>query len=121
MTGLAYIALVFAATVMAGLLGVLAHFWRAHAKIIPEDLGLGEPLNTLTREDYQFEKYVVRADWDDNGYWDGESARNLVYYVLSSAGAALAAGAIGWGYRGQIVMEFCRVSASLGLGPPICF
>jgi hypothetical protein len=121
MTELAYLALVFAATVAAAFLGAAAHFWRAHAKIIPEDLGLGETLNTLTRDDYQFEKHVVGAEWDDNGYWDGGSARNLVYYILSSAAAVVIAGAIGWGYRENIVAGFCKAFAHIGLSPPICF
>ena len=71
--------------VLGALAGIVAHFWRAHATMFPEDLGLGEPLDTLTRDDYQWEKHVVGAEWDDAGYWDPGSVRNLVYYMASGA------------------------------------
>ena len=67
MTGFAYMCFVFAAAVIGALLGGLGHFWRAHATMFAEDLVLGEPLDTLTRDDYQFEKHVVGAEWDDAG------------------------------------------------------
>ena len=30
-------------SVFGALLGIIAHYWRAHATYFPEDLGLGEP------------------------------------------------------------------------------
>jgi len=64
MTDLAYLAFVFASAVIGALLGIAAHFYRSFS-YVPEDLGLGEPLDTLTREDYQWEKHVVGAEWDE--------------------------------------------------------
>jgi hypothetical protein len=40
-------------------LGFIGHYKRSHLQFPPEDLGLGEPLDTLTRENYQFEKNVL--------------------------------------------------------------
>ena len=77
MADFAYIAFVLAFIVLGTLLGILAHYWRAHATMVAEDLGLGEPLNTFTRDDYQWEKHVVGAEWDDAGFWDPGSVRNL--------------------------------------------
>ena len=97
MTGFVYICFVLAASVVGALLGGLGHFWRAHATMFAEDLGLGEPLDTLTRDNYQFEKHVVGAEWDDAGFWAPDSIRNFIYYVASGfagrCSLALASGA----------------------------
>jgi hypothetical protein len=80
-----------------------------------EDLGLGEPLDTLTRDNYQFEKHVVGAEWDDAGLWAPDSARNLIYYVASGFVIPLLLGFGFWGMRGEIVEAICS-----GLPSPIC-
>jgi len=121
MAGWVYIAFVLAGTVLGGLLGAAAHFWRAHATMYAEDLGLGDPLNTLTRDDYQWEKHVVGAEWDDAGFWAADSVRNLVYYILSGMGMALLFGIVFWNQRAEIVGAICRGLAALGLKSPICF
>ena len=120
MTSFAYICFVLAASVLGGLFGIVAHFWRAHATMFPEDLGLGEPLNTLTRDDYQWEKHVVGAEWDDAGYWDPESLRNLLYYTLSGLGVPLLLGAVMWGQRTEIVGGLCSGLIHFGLRSPLC-
>lgn len=120
MTGIAYILFVIAAAVIGGLAGIAAHYWRAHATMYAEDLGLGEPLNSMTRDDYQWEKHVVGAEWDDAGYWDPGSVRNLLYYMLSGAGAPLLLGFAFWGERGTIVTTACKLIAATGLNSPIC-
>ena len=98
MTGFAYICFVFAASVIGALLGGLGHFWRAHATMFAEDLGLGEPLDTLTRDNYQFEKHVVGAEWDDAGFWAPDSVRNFIYYVASGFVTPLLLGFGFWGH-----------------------
>ncbi|WP_373504926.1 hypothetical protein [Aestuariivirga sp.] len=121
MADFAYIAFVLAFIVLGTLLGILAHFWRAHATIVAEDLGLGEPLNTFTRDDYQWEKHVVGAEWDDAGFWDPGSVRNLLYYMASGAFTPLLIGVALWGERAQLVTLACQSLAKLGLNSPLCF
>ena len=121
MADIAYIAFVVSFAVLGVLFGIFAHFWRARAKMFPEDLGLGEPFDTLTREDYQWEKHVVGAEWDDAGYWDPGSVRNLVYYMASGAAAPLLLGAVFWGQRYEFVKFVCQLSAAIGLKSPLCF
>lgn len=121
MAGWVYIAFVFAGTVLGAFLGAAAHFWRAHATMYAEDLGLGEPLNTMTREDYQWEKHVVGAEWDDAGFWAAGSVRNLAYYILSGMGTALLLGLAFWPQRIEIVGALCQALGSLGLKSPVCF
>jgi hypothetical protein len=113
MTGFAYICFVFAASVVGALLGGLGHFWRAHATMFAEDLGLGEPLDTLTRDNYQFEKHVVGAEWDDAGFWAPHSVRNFIYYVASGFAAPLLLGIGFWGQRSEIVGAICSGLPSL--------
>jgi len=115
MTNFAYICFVFAASVIGALLGGLGHFWRAHATRFAEDLGLGEPLNTLTRDDYQFEKYVVGAEWDDAGFCAPDSVRNFIYYVASGFVTPLMIGLGLWGTRVEIVTAICS-----SLPSPVC-
>lgn len=120
MIDMAYIAFVLALSVFGALFGILAHYWRAHATVFPEDLGLGEPLNMLTRDDYAVEKYVVEAEWDDAGYWDGESIRNVIYYIAGGAVAPLILGLAFWSDRQLLVTGACQGLQSLGLTPPLC-
>lgn len=116
----AYIAFVFLATLIGVFLGAIAHFWRAHATYFPEDLDLGENINILTRDNYLTEKYIVGAEWDDAGYWDGDSVRNLVYYALCGAIVPMLVGAALWGERVIIVEATCQGLTSMGLAPPLC-
>ncbi len=120
MTDMAYIGFVLALSIFGALLGIIAHYWRANATLYPEDLGLGEPLDMLTRDDYAVEKYVVEAEWDDAGYWDGESVRNVVYYIAGGATAPLILGLAFWSERNQLVAAACQGLTSLGLAPPLC-
>ncbi len=120
MADLAYIGFVLAFAVFGAIGGLIAHFARS-LSYVPEDLGLGEPLNTLTRDDYQYEKYVVGAEWDDNGYWDGGSPRNLIYYMASGFALPIILGALLWSSRYDLVAQLCMLLAGAGLNPPLCF
>lgn len=120
MVMVAYVSFVFIACLAGAVLGWIGHYMRAHTTFAPEDLGLGEPWNTLTRDDYQFEKNVVGAEWDDNGYWDDLSNRNLVYYVASGAATPLLVGLFLWSDRALLVDATCRGFLWMGLSPLVC-
>lgn len=120
MIATAYIGFVLAFAVLGGLAGIGAHFWRGHARMIPEDLGFSEPLNSLTRDDYQWEKHVVGAEWDDAGYWDPGSVRNLVYYMASGFFSPLVIGVLLWGQRAELVSGMCGLLQRIGLDGPLC-
>lgn len=120
MIELAYLSFVFSGCVAGVLLGIVAHYWRAHATMYAEDLGLGEPWDTLTRDDYQFERHVVGAEWDDAGFWAADSVRNLVYYMLSGFLVPLVLGLVLWGQRDVLVTGVCTGLSGIGLSPPLC-
>jgi hypothetical protein len=119
METIAYLAFVLVAMVLGGILGGVAHFLRS-LRPVPEDLGLGETISTLTRDNYQFEKHVIGAEWDDNGYWDGGSPRNFIYYVASGALVPLLAGLALWDHHATAVAFACGKLTSLGLHPLLC-
>jgi hypothetical protein len=120
MVTLAYVAFVLAVAILGGLAGILAHYWRAHATMYAEDLGLGEPLDTLTRDDYQWEKHVVGAEWDDAGFWAADSVRNLLYYMATGVGVPLLIGVMLWDQRSEMVSLICTGLANAGLNSPLC-
>jgi hypothetical protein len=120
-TDLAYIAFVFIAALLGTLLGVLGHFARAHLRLWPEKVTDSDILNTLMMDGYLFEKYAVEAEWDDAGYWDSMSLRNLFYYMISGFGMPVLLGLMFWSDRAPIVAATCKILTSSSLHPPLCF
>ncbi len=120
MVTIAYVFFVFVACIFGGLIGVASHYARAHFTYTPEDLGLGETWSTLTRNGYFFEKHVIGAKWDDNGFWDSDNNRNLAYYAISGFIAPLVIGAIFFAQRAEFVGLACRGLNQLGLTPLVC-
>jgi hypothetical protein len=120
MVAFAYICFVLIASLFGLVLGICGHYARAHFTYYPEDLGLGEPLDTLTRDNYSFEKYVIGAKWDDNGYWDSLSNRNLAYYAISGFAAPLIFGLVFFTERALVVDMSCRGFNAIGLTPIVC-
>jgi hypothetical protein len=120
MTEIAYLSFVVCGIAFGAIAGFLGHFLRAHTRFPAEDLGLGEPWDSLTRDDYQFEKHVVGAKWDDAGYWDENSNRNLAYYILSGAVAPVILAAFFWSDRAAVVAATCGALSGVGFNSPLC-
>lgn len=113
---LVYIAFVFAGSVVGTMLGIAAHYWRAHATLYAEKLfDDGDFANGLFMDDYLYEKHVVGAEWDDAGFWAADSVRNLVYYMLSGCAVPVILGLMFWDDRTAVVAAVCQVIAS-----PLC-
>jgi hypothetical protein len=119
-TDLAYLSFVFTAAVLGTFIGVIGHFARAHMRLWPEKVTDSDVLNELMMDSYLFEKYAVGAEWDDAGYWDPGSLRNLLYYALSGFGVPVVIGVIFWSERETIVAATCRLLTESGLNPPLC-
>ena len=117
---LTYIGLVFTLTVFGLFLGVAGHFLRAHTTLWPEKLTDSDLYNEMLMDNYMFEKYAVGAEWDDAGYWDADSLRNLVYYAISGVMVPLFFGLYFWDDRAAIVKVSCKAMLGAGLHPPLC-
>jgi hypothetical protein len=77
-------------------------------------------LNELMMDSYLFEEYAVGAEWDDAGYWDSMSLRNLLYYMLCGFGTPILLGFMFWSERTVVVAGLCQLLTGLGLNPPLC-
>jgi hypothetical protein len=119
MTILFYCLIVIFAALLGAGFGALFHYVRADMPN-PEKLYDNDLMNELVIEDHWFEKYIVGAKWDENGYWDGRSIRNLLYYVISSGGFPLLLGLILWPKREGIVGAVCGQLTNWGAHPPLC-
>lgn len=125
MLDLAYIFFVVAATVLGGIIGFVAHFARANLgrpeKLFDDEDLLSDVLNnTMGDRDYMFEKHVVGAKWDEGGYWDQLSNRNLIYMVLGGFSTPLMLGIFLWPVRASVVSAMCSGLAQIGLKSPLC-
>ena len=125
MTGIIYIFFVFVGIVLGGCLGFIGHFLRSNfsgpEKLFDDEDGASDVLNTLMGDrNYMVEKYVVGAKWDDNGFWDQLSNRNLVYMVLISMAPILFLGLVGWPARAEVVAVVCKGLTQIGLHSPLC-
>ncbi len=124
MVDLAYIFFVVAATLLGGLIGFVSHFARSNfsrpEKIIDDDDFLSDVLNgAMGSRDYMFEKHVVGAKWDEGGYWDEYSTRNLIYMVLGGLLTPLLLGIALWPERTNIVTLACSGLSNIGLHSPL--
>ena len=125
MVELAYVFFVTAAALLGAVIGFVTHFARANfsrpEKLFDDEDLLSDVLNqAMGDRDYMFEKHVVGAKWDEGGYWDQLSNRNLVYMVLSGLSVPLMLGAILWPMRAQIVAVTCSGLLQIGLHSPLC-
>jgi hypothetical protein len=117
----AYIAFVFTAAVLGALLGIGAHFWRAHATTYAEKLFDDSDIaNGLFMDNYMAEKYIVGAEWDDAGFWAPDSVRNLLYYMISGFVLPLFFGLAFWAQRAELVAAICSLLARAGMYSPLC-
>lgn len=121
-----YIMFVLIAAVMGAILGFCGHFARAHLTYTPERIfdgdGFGPGLlnDMLSSHNLTAEKHIVGAEWDDNGFWDSESNRNLVYYMLSGFATPVILGFIFWPQRFIVMGIVCQGLTGAGLHPPMC-
>jgi len=125
MVDLKYLGFLLCVSVACGLVGLAAHFWRSE---VGNGTGANEdPVYERGRlvvlaphEDRWFEKHVLKADWDSDGWWEFASARNFAWYVGVSALLPWVAGLAAWAYRAEILADACRPLGAIGLIPLFC-
>jgi hypothetical protein len=125
MVELAYIFFVVGAAVLGAVIGFVAHFARANLgrpeKLFDDEDLLSDVLNgAMGDRDYMFEKHVVGAKWNEGGYWDQLSNRNLIYMVLSGLSVPLMLGVMLWPVRSILVSATCSGLAQIGFHSPLC-
>jgi hypothetical protein len=121
MTTFAYIVLVVTGSALGGLAGIAAHWWRANATAYPEKLFDDERWNmAFGGADYVYERDVVKAEWNDAGWWEYYSLRNLLYHVVWGMAAPVLLGAWFWSERATAVAKTCEAAAWIGWAPLFC-
>ena len=108
-------------TLLCGVLGFGMHYWRANFSLYPENLTDNSLLDGLmSNHDIVFEKHIVEAKWDDNGYWDFYSYRNIIYYVLMGASMPLVLALFDWKIIKFLGDAFCRYMSAHGVHSLLC-
>jgi hypothetical protein len=114
MAGMEFLAL----TVGAVILGIVAHAAKSHMDPFPDQIfDKGDPLNLIV-PDYDLVNLAIGNEYDDSGYWEYLSLRNLLTYVVLSVLSV-------WMLRyllGGVLFrdELCREFTRFGLTPLFC-
>ena len=70
-------------------LGVALHWWKAHADPYPDVMDKDDPALNLALGQYTFENYVADSRYDDAGFWEYYSLRNLFFYLSIGLGSVI--------------------------------
>lgn len=101
-------------------LGFFGHWWKAHADPTPDVLDKDRPFMNMALTEYSFENYALDHRYDDVGYWDYLSLRNLFYYLITGAvGLPLCVYATAEGYAAAHA-SLCKGAGLLGFVPVFC-
>jgi hypothetical protein len=121
MTTVTYLFLWLLALLLSAFIGFVAHFARAHLSYLPERVTGNDWIDdAMSNNDIVFESKVIGAKWDDNGFWDADSNRNLIYYMLSFMAVTAAVGLWFFPDRVAVVTGVCKVSSHFGITPLFC-
>lgn len=122
MTTFALWIFLFILTLLGAVIGFALHYWRANFSLYPENLTDNSFIDGLmSNHDMVFEKHIVGAEWDDNGYWDIYSFRNMIYYVVSGAAAPLIIAFADWRVLKFSGDYFCIFMARHGVHSLLCY
>ena len=120
-----YLAFLFCCSVIGALSGLAAHIWRAE---VGDGTGANEDpvfekgflVVLAPHEDRALEKRAIKADWNENGWWDGYSLSNMAYYVGGGAAAPWIWGLLMWNSQDETMAAICGSLASTGITPLFC-
>ena len=105
--------------------GYISHLVRANFKPHPERLleerGL---VSTLFNDWVSSESLIIDrllgGEWNDMGYWDAYSTRNILLYVIPGAIVPLICGVILFPQHAEITGQACQFMRAISLDPPLC-
>jgi hypothetical protein len=107
-----------ALTIAAIGLGILAHFMKSHMDPVPDQIfGRGDPAN-LVVPDYDLVNLAAGNEYDEAGYWEYLSLRNLLTYIVLSL---LTIWTLRYVIGGTMFRDqLCSAAKAIGLVPLFC-
>ena len=101
-------------------IGFAGHWWKSHADRYPDILDKDSPALNIALTEQTLVNYAIDNRYDDAGFWEYYSLRNLAYYLaLGLGGTLLAVYATAEGHaaaRGA----FCAAAGLIKLTPVFC-
>ena len=81
----------FCWTVIGLVLGFAGHWWKSNADPYPDILDKDNPLLNIALTEHTVENYALGHRYDDAGFWEYYSLRNLTWYLSGGVGGTLLA------------------------------
>lgn len=106
---------------MLGLaLGFAGHWLKSNADPYPDILDKDQPMLNIALTEHTVENYVLDHRYDDAGYWEYYSLRNLLWYVSGGVGGVLLA--VYSTTEGHAIARggFCAAAGAIKLIPVFC-
>lgn len=72
-------------------LGFAGHWWKSNADAYPDILDKDNPALNIALTEHTVENYALGHRYDDAGYWDYYSLKNLSWYLSGGVGGMLLA------------------------------
>lgn len=110
----------FVALVAGILAGCGTHYWHAFLVRHPDKLFEGYRWRDHLLNGALSSRYEWWADYDEDGWWEFYSLKNLAYHMIVPVGAAILFGLVFWSQRADVVRSVCRSLGTIGLSPLFC-
>lgn len=101
-------------------LGCAMHWWKANADPYPDIMDKDDPALNLALGQYKLENYLADSKYDDAGFWEYYSVRNLLFYLSIGLGSVIGpvyATAAGHAYARDTL---CTIARGIRLNPIFC-
>jgi hypothetical protein len=72
-------------------LGFAGHWWKSNADPYPDILDKDSPALNIALTEHTVENYALDHRYDEAGYWEYYSLRNLFYYLGGGVGGTMLA------------------------------
>lgn len=117
---LAGVAEFFCWTGLGLFLGFAGHWWKSHADPYPDILDKDQPMLNVALTEHTMVNYALDHRYDDAGYWEYLSLKNLKFYLFCGvAGVLLPVYASTEGHNAAR-SALCSITGTVGLTPLFC-
>jgi hypothetical protein len=101
-------------------LGFVGHWWKSNADMYPDILDRDRPLLNMALTEYSAENYALGHEYDDAGFWEYYSLKNLLWYL--GGGVAGVVGAVYVTAEGHALARdgLCKAASFVWLTPVFC-